>query len=412
LAGIATLLGCSGREHTNPFDPLNPETAGMPASVRAVAGCHYVRLSWDLLGISDLAAIHIWRAVDGVDDPPGERLTTIPLSPEAAVFGDTTAGNGLPYTYAVEFTFASGAAAFQEPVQAEPGPALPWVSDACGWGLALLTPDCRSLVDRVGGGSLVLDLDIDAAGGRLFVPCTGRGEVEIRRTADGSPIAVLNAPGASCISWCAALDLLAVGAFYGQTVTWLDPQQGTQLGRAELTGHIEDVVMRDSSTTWVALYEGNLLRVTFPEGEIVPIAGDLMRAVAMADDPGGGGCWVADRSGGVVAYVAGDSLAFRTAGGVLSEPLDLRATGEGTCWVADRHQGGLILLDRECREVERITGLGHVSAVSYNPETGDLWATVSEDSEVKRIAPNGRIVSVRVAGCPLTVAGDWLGGCR
>ena len=58
VAGAA----CSGRERTNPFDPANSDAHGEPASLRAIAGCRRVDLTWDDLEMRDRTGYRVWRA--------------------------------------------------------------------------------------------------------------------------------------------------------------------------------------------------------------------------------------------------------------------------------------------------------------------------------------------------------------
>ncbi|MCK4303581.1 MAG: hypothetical protein KAY24_05020 [Candidatus Eisenbacteria sp.] len=412
LAVIAWVGGCSGREHTNPFDPSNPDTGGEPSPARAEARCREVYLSWDTLGLWDLAATRIWRLEEGGGNPPGQLLTTVAAEISASAFCDTSVFNGVLYTYTLEFVFESGSTALVKPVQVRPGPALPWVADACACALSLLSADGLEIRSQVAQGSSILDLDVDAEAHRLFAPRMDRDELLVLRTEDGETIEAWSAPGASCVSWSPAIQTLAVGAFYEQVVMWMSTD-GSMLSSVDVGGYVEDVALRDSSTTWVAMYEGHLLRLAFASGERDTMPVDLTRAVAVVDDPDGGGCWVADRAGGIVVYVTDDAATFRSRDGLFTEPLDLDATGTGECWVADRGAQRLILLDRSCSEVDCIEAVGQVAGVTGDPNTGDLWLALPDDSEVRRVVTESIITTkVHLQGCPRKVVGDWLGGCR
>ena len=98
-AVILLTLACSGRERSNPFDPLNPDTRGEPSLVRALAGCRRVDLSWHDFGMQDLQGFRVWRMAAGEPTAPGSLLTAEVLAPFTVTFADTTALNGVSYTY-------------------------------------------------------------------------------------------------------------------------------------------------------------------------------------------------------------------------------------------------------------------------------------------------------------------------
>ncbi len=413
LALAAALSGCSGREHTNPFDPANPDTGGEPRALRTAATCSAVELSWTDLGLEDVRGFRLWREVLGPQPTGPIELTANPLPAAARGYRDATALNGEPYAYTLEFLFTRGSSAPARPARARPGPALPWIADPCGYGLTQLDPDGRTVRHRVDVGAAVLDLVIDPAAHRLYAAEIDLGRVRIASTIDGSLVGEIDAPGASCVDWDAAMQVLAVGAFYEQRLDWLSVSGGT-VATLALDGHPEDVALRDSSTTWVALYEGPLLRASWTaasnaHAEVACAA--LQRAVRVLDDPEGAGCWVADRAGGQVAYVPDLGAIAFTPAGLLAEPMDLAPASAGCCWVADRRGRGIVRLDRLCQLVERRGDIAHAACVREDPESGALWVSVPDAGEVWRLDPDGENQRLALAGCPRRIAGDWTGGC-
>jgi hypothetical protein len=380
LGLVAGLAGCGGREHSNPFDPANPETRGTPDALEAQAGCELVDLTWSDLGIEDIRGFRIWRERLEPQPVGPAQLTGEPLSASARGYTDGSVANGALYAYTLEFLFTPGSSAPTRAARARPGPGLPWIADPCGYGLALLSPDGRALRRRIDDGAAVLALDIDEATHRLYAAEINAGIVLVASTADGARLRELPAPGASCLDWNPRVGLLAVGAFYEQTLSWLLPS-GDTIASVALGGHPEDVALRDSATTWVALYEGRVLRAEWDAlagGRIEVVADSLARAVRVLDDPAGPGCWVADRAGRQVVYVTDDGAIVRTAPGLLGEPLDLAVAGQGGCWVADRSGQAVVRIDRTCALLERRPELGRVAGIREDPQSGALWVTVPE----------------------------------
>jgi len=417
LAGLAAAgAGCDGRERTNPFDPLNPDSRGEPRVLAATAACRQVELAWDGLEMVDQLGYRVWRA-----SPPGAEslLTAVPLAPATRTWTDTSAANGVSLRYRVEFLF-EGASGFTAPAAARPGAALAWAADPCAWGLSLLTPDARGERALLQEGRAIYDLAVDAAGHRLFAAAPNDPGALLVLATDGVGEArEIPLTGATCVSWSAAAGALAAGAFYEGRVTWLD-DAGTVLQELDAAGsprrYPEDVAIRDSSCTWIALSDatrrdGRLLRARLGSAAADTVAAAIGRPTAVADDPGRG-CWVADRAGAVF-YVTDALAATASAAGAVAEPTDVAADGAGRCWVSDRGAGALLLLDRDCAVLRRLEGLPGLFGVTVDPLGGMLWVTVPEDGQVIGLDPETgeRLGTAELAGCPVKVEGDWAGGC-
>jgi hypothetical protein len=409
-AVILLMLACSGRERSNPFDPLNPDTHGVPAVAGALAGCHRVDLSWHDFGMQDLQGFRIWRMAAGEPAAPGSLLTAEVLAPLTSTFADTTALNGVSYTYHLEFCFEGGGAqTLAAPVEARPGAARPWSADPCGWGMSLLSPDAGAVLETVAFGGAVFDLDVDQSSQRVFAAQIDADLVLVYRSS-GEQLDALSVAGPSCISWSPVAQALAVGAFYEGRAEWLTVAGGSFFSLDLGDAHPEDIAFRDSVTTWIALNEGLLLRVDLSAGEPDTIDVDVERPVAIADDPGRG-CWIADRSGSVV-YVRDDGTSVAAPAGTFAEPLDVGADDAGCCWVADWAARALVLLDRECNVVATRDEVGPVAGVTYDPVAEALWVALPERGEVLFISlVDGWERRVVVGGCPRKIEGDWSGGC-
>ena len=402
-----SLGGCGGRDRTNPFDPSNPDTHGSPGGLAAAGGCRHVELSWRTYDLRDLEGIRLWRLSE--DTSTESLLTTEPLAPSLRSYTDGDLENGRLYTYRAEFLFEGGDHGSLEPREAEPGAALPWVGDPCGWGLSQLSADGRQFVQRVQVGTAIQDLEVDQVTGRLYAAQLEEDRVLVcdSRTGDQLDAYAVTAP--TGLDWNQSLNLLVVSSFYERQVTWMALASGAAQ-TISTTAYPEAVALRDSSLTWIAFDDGSVQRYDLRAGaaQVVPVA--LEEASALADDPAGGGCWIADR-GGKVVYVSDGGVVAETTAGLLEEPLDLRATGEGTCWVADYGRGMLVELDRACTELARHESLGPVAEVAVDPVSGALWTTRPDDGLVMRIRATGERTEMTLAGCPRRLSGHWTGGC-
>lgn len=404
------LMGCTGRDRDNPFDPGNPSTGGEPPGLRAVASCGQVDLTWTDQQIVDLKAIHVWRGEGPWGDALGERLTTTPLDAATMSFTDTLVENAILYNYTVEFLFTGEDHAYLAPAEAEPGTGVPWVGDPCGWGLARLSPDGRRMLERVLTSALITDAQVDPTEHLLYAAQIDRDRIVVLDSRSGLYLREYPVSGATGLDWNRADNLLAVTSYYERQVAWIT-LDGTQSATLTASSYPEAVALRDSSLTWIAFEDGSVLQHDLRSETTRDPGAGLLRAVALADDADGGGCWVADRDGGRVVYIGDDGAIERSAEGLVREPLDLRASGTGTCWAADYAGGKLIELDRACQEIDRRENVGRVAEVVFDSSTGALWATVPDEGLVIRILPDGSRVTLELAGCPRRLAGDWLGGC-
>ena len=96
----ASTVACDSRSRTNPLDPDNPDTGGVPANLEALAGDDKVDLRWSDLGLRGIRGFRLWRWVaGGASTQLGEGVLPI----EIMSYRDSSVVNGVTYTYRLDF---------------------------------------------------------------------------------------------------------------------------------------------------------------------------------------------------------------------------------------------------------------------------------------------------------------------
>ena len=187
LLTLAVLLdiGCSTREHANPFDPANPVTGGRPADFVALAGDGRVTLEWRPIDAPGLLGYRLFRslapdtgfaAVSGVLPPATDQLPDVGLL------------DGVDHFYRLHYVFDRGLGPLYAADAATPGPLRPWVTDYAAPALELLTADGRHVAQRIGGAvrDAAGDVDVDPAAGAVWTCDPRAGDVTIYAASTGS----------------------------------------------------------------------------------------------------------------------------------------------------------------------------------------------------------------------------------
>ena len=141
LVALGCLVaGCSNRDHSNPFDPANPQTRGRPVGFAALAGNQLVMLQWQPTGGAGVLGFELSRRLH----PESSYVQISDLLPtSASQFNDFGLINGVEHSYRLYYVLATGLAGSPAEDAATPGPLRPWVTDFSGHALLRLTPDNR-----------------------------------------------------------------------------------------------------------------------------------------------------------------------------------------------------------------------------------------------------------------------------
>ncbi len=415
IAGVllGTLLGgtgCSERAHSNPFDPANPATGGMPASFMALAGNGLVDLRWQTASAPGLLGYKLFRSLD-----PASGFVAISdlLSPRTSEFFDRGLLNGTDHYYRLYFVFDRGLGPRFASDVATPGPVTPWVSEAAFSTPALLriSADGRHIAERIPNAVTYAagDLDVDPVTGAVWTCDPFLGGVTIYQPVTGSlthvsggvsdPVAVAVDP-VDHSAWVGdngsdEVDhFTAAGGFASPPV--IQPFQGP----------IGIAVDPSDGSVWICERTGSRVRHVRSDG--TPLSTTfVINPSRVAVDPSSGEAWVTSVSRGRVVRISpagfrSDSVAS------LAAPLGIVVDGtRGRIWVTDPEAGRVVALDRASVTQFTVSGLAGAADVALDPTTGEAWVTAETAHVLVRIAPDGRILR-RLGGfdTPAAVAID------
>lgn len=165
LALLLLASGCSARDRSNPFDPLNPATGGSPVGFRALAANAYVRLEWIPLAAPDLDGYRLERRTQG--DSAFVQVSA--LAPEISRYYDFGLANGVRYDYRLRYVFVRGASPAASEDYAVPAPLRAWAVDLGLSALLQLTPDGHHVADAPGAFDGPTNLAVDPIQGLVWV---------------------------------------------------------------------------------------------------------------------------------------------------------------------------------------------------------------------------------------------------
>lgn len=313
LAGLLA-TACSNRERSNPLDPLNPSTHGMPTGFQAVADGRTATLTWDLIEeINDLTGYLIYRGVDG--DPPAPYDT---VSFAATHFVDSLLTYDVPYSYALQAITTTSESAITPPDTIIPGPFNFWIADYAGGNVWRISYDGGHVLGRASQYSpsaiayepnedqiWVADY-FDRA---VYVQDT---EFEIQEIIDlnGRPIDLAFDVAAGDVYMLQTLpDAILQRSIWGGPVDSIATPDGLNTASKLIFNGV-------TRTLWLSITPSSKVGKVYRLRTISPVSGwsvlaELPAAGQVAADLLTGGCWVATDSGVVRVSYTGDLITYR-----------------------------------------------------------------------------------------------------
>jgi sugar lactone lactonase YvrE len=397
IACAAALLaaGCDTRTRENPFDPLNPNTAGRPEWLTAGARDGFVDLRWVDGGLPGIEGFTVLR---GLSPDTLEVVTEVP--PGYRLFRDVGLARGVTYYFAVGFRFHG-----QEPLltaieRATPGPDVPWALDEESSPLALLSADGRAVLSREAPGADLVDLSVEPSSGRAWCVDYARGRAVVYNKDGNLDRTVSGFAYPTRIS----VDLLTGGAwivsFDEGTLTRYDTAGRISVVDTALVGPL-DVEASPIGGCWVSDMLGLVHRYS-PTGEHETVA-QVARPSALSIAPDNS-VWLTDPVEDEVVKVSTEGVIARAGG--FDGPFGVAATPDGGCWVADRER--VCKVDSDGSLVLTVEGFKGARSVAFNTRTGECWVADALGDGILKIGEDGAIEGdVTPVTGPFVIAGRW-----
>ncbi len=169
---ISSLWGCAERKHSNPLDPLNPETNGKPPRLHVVSDHHKVFLDWPVLALNSITGIRIYRSTDS---SAVAKIASLP--PLKKTFVDSHTVYNTTYDYSYSLVADGYESPPSEPQSITPGPSFFWVSLASIGQIIKLTFDVEHTYKRVTGSGFPAVMAFAGHGKGFWVADDYLGEI-------------------------------------------------------------------------------------------------------------------------------------------------------------------------------------------------------------------------------------------
>ena len=386
-------IGCSTREHANPFDPANPVTGGRPADFVALAGDGRVTLEWRPIDAPGLLGYRLFRslapdtgfaAVSGVLPPAMDQLPDVGLL------------DGIDHFYRLHYVFDRGLGPLYAADAATPGPLRPWVTDYASPALELLTADGRHVAQRIGGAvrDAAGDVDVDPAAGAVWTCDPRAGDVTIYAASTGSITHVVSGVSSPV---AVAVDPVDHTAWVGddgdgEVRHYLpDGTPAAPPAVAPVAGPFGLAVDPVNRSLWLCERRGDRVRHHDMDGGLLATA-YVIAPSRVAVDSATGDAWVTSFTRGKIFHLSPLGAArdsFAPVAGPLNLAVDAR---RGRVWVTAPVAGEVVVLDRSGATVFVVLRLAGANDVALDLDRGEAWVTLQDARAVVRISAVGTVL--------------------
>ena len=394
LGAALSGAGCSERARSNPFDPANPTTGGMPAGLLALAQNGLVTLRWSPASAPGLLGYQVFRSLAPAS---GYAAISSVLAPTTAEFIDRGLLNGTDHYYRLYFVFDTGLGAQFASDVATPGPLTPWVieDNTSAPALDRLSADGRHIAERIRGAVTysATDVDVDRTTGAVWT-CDRYSGVTIYQPATAT---LTHAVGSLSDPVAVAVDPVDHTAWvgdngFGQVAHFaVDGSVANPPVILPFEGPIGIAIDPNDESVWICERNGSRVRHARRDG--VPLAtAFVVNPSRVAVDSVSGEAWVTSVSTSRILRLSPTGQRSDSVSSIAG-PLGIVVDGlRGRIWVTAPQAGLVVALSRAGATEFVVHGLAGASDVALDHTTGEVWVSVETAGAVVRIAPDGRIL--------------------
>jgi hypothetical protein len=393
---LAVGAGCSSRDRSNPFDPLNQTTHGGLTGFNAIAGDGVVSLRWPLLTQEGVRSYRVDRWI------PGGRPMPLPGAAYAAHVSaaeDLTARNDTTYLYRLVALLESGGTAESPPDTVTPGTRRTMVMVAELPGVVGLSPDSRDILFANLASESYDDLDLDSTRGIFWLSQYDRGRI-LGRNFQGTgadfefflehptDLAITTNRG---IVWAAQPERRRIASF-GTTDSTRTPIVG--VGPA----HVVEA-NSGNSTLWIGSEDGGVFYASSATADTIQSWRLDARVAAIAIDADANVAWVVTRTGSLCdlyRITPGTAPVERIRSGLLNVTDMEVETVTRTLWVSERGaplagNGRLTRLGSAGEALTTVTGL-EPYALAVEPGSIACWVTDIKSDRLIEVGEDGAVL--------------------
>jgi len=374
---VAFVLGCDGRDHTNPLDPENDQTNGHPDVLRAIADNAAVDLFWSAVPPNGFAAYELHRSEAG----SAFELVRTTTEVGDVTHRDEARTNGRSLRYRLDIVLGDGSRVALPEKEATPGSSAPWVLENAPFGAVRVTPDGRTVRARSRTFGVFYDADVDPDGGVFAADYFG--EAVVRVNPAGERTHEFSVPLPFRIAVDSARERVWVGSWRSDAdpVLYAFDFDGIEEARFPASGEARDLLVDPSTgACYLALGRGGGVARAEVDGELAVFAAETMPMLLarvgdeiVCADPFARALHAFDLS--TLVETAQDTLRD----GILA------MTGRGTeLWTAEG-VGKLVRRTTGLALVETRGGVGSPTAIAVDPENGALWLALPHEGRAVRI---------------------------
>lgn len=328
----AFFFSCNQRPRTNPLDPENRETNGIPPKPRVVSFLDTVIVQWPPFPFVDISAIRVYRKLQNET----AYRPVADIDPEQNEYRETGARYEETRWYRLSVVSGDYETPLSEPVSITPGPSFIWVVNSADGKVSRITHDgqhvifssglflnpiriavnprthtawvsdfwSRAVVQLDGNGQPtereiiqrdVVDIEIDTTDSSVWM--LSRNPVALKHyAADGTlrwSLSGLKTAGA--ITFDPIQNVLWV-ADKGLRQIWEIDRRGRRQGALSGFAHVQDMVIDPlRQTLWIA-DSSQIVRIDLGDSTAMTVKSELRWVHRLAIDFRTGDCWAVDRS--------------------------------------------------------------------------------------------------------------------